>query len=1294
VTFTATVSVVSPGAAPLSNNLVTFQNNGASMGCDSAAIGVTGAASCTVVFPQAGAFNISATYNGDANTALSTTLLPYTVNKPAPALTLSSNANPSVYGQSVTFTATAAPPVSGGPVPSGAMQFYDGAVIIGVKTIVAGSAALTFPTDTGTLLAGGTHAISFMYVPGGDPNYGQVMSSTIPLIVNQAVSKANSKVSAIAVTSTPSTVVYGQPVTFTVTVSPFDAGNTGKPAGTVIFKDAGNQIGPVAAVDPATGIAAVTVTTLAVSLGHSNILAYYQGDANYNIGNSAAAPSLPIVAAPTETFLGALPAAATYGQSVTLTARVCALSFGVTATNSTGDCRTIGAGLAMPGATITFYDSGTAIGTSPVVDATGTASIGVTLVNPSGVTAPVVATHVITAQYNANGSDANYATSTSMPANFVIALAPTQTTVTTNVNAPVTGQVFVLHAVVASAGSFGPPPTGTVQFVDSSGSGFIIGSGALTANGAYSFADLTVPSAGVNALAVGTHVITADYLGSSAYAMSNSPTSGATALVLMVSKANTAAALSLCAIQVTGVCTTDTPEIGQTVRLTATVTVTAPGAGTPTGTVQFFNGTALLGTAAVTAVSGSGANTVYQASYQVTLPMGALNLTAVYSGDGAFTTSASPVVTQSVTKPNVNISIASSLNPAILGTPVTYTVVVAPVPPATGVPTGQVTFLDGITQLSSPLQLVGGTLTITPPVSAMFVGSHQIGVTYLGDANFQGLNSGPLVYETINKVPASLYLTSNSFTAVASQVITLTAQVAGPASLGTYPAATGQASFYDGTTMIGVGTLTGGFATLNINNLAAGLHNLSVYYGGDGNWTNATSVFVAQTIGKATTVTQIASSVDPAVTGQQVVFTVNVAVPAPGTLPATGQVQLYDNNNALGNPQLANNGTFTVPVQSFTPGTHNIYALYIGDVDFAASQSATLTEVVNRAPTTTTMAAMPYSSTSGQSVTLTAVVNVTAPGSGAPTGSIQFVNTTTATVLGTAPITAIGGVYTASITTSALNQAGAPQLLTATYTGDANFATSTSAAAAQSVFGNQISVTNAAGYNPTNFSPDSIANLWGDHLATTALSATQIPLPTALAGTTVTVVDSAGVNRLAPLFYVSPGQINFMIPSNTAFGLATITVTTSGGVSASTMVLITYTAPGIFSANGTGQGVAAAQLVTTHANGSQDLLPWLATYDATQSAWVGVPVSLGTATDTATLVLFGTGVRYRPSLTSVTATINGSTLPVQYSGAQPTYVGLDQMNINLPRALVGAGVVNVYLTVDGEVTNTVTLTIQ
>jgi len=1144
------------------------------------------------------------------------------------------------------------------------------------------------PENTAALLAGGTHAISVMYVPGSDPNYGQVLSSqmTPPVVWNQVVNKAASKVSNIAITANPSVIVYGQPVTLTVIVTPFDALNTGKPAGTVVFKDAGNQIGPVATVDPATGVATVTVTALGVG-SHTNLVAYYSGDGNYTLSNSAAASQV-ILAAPTKVILGAFPPAPTYGQTVTLTAQVCALDFG-----SVVDCRAISGGLMKPAATITFFDGATAIGTSPAVDATGTASITVTLVNPGGVNTPVVGTHAITAQYNGGSSaDPNYGGSTSAASNLVVGKAPTQSSVVSSVLNPVTGQTFTLTATVVAPSSFGPPPAGIVDFVDNGFPAFA--SATLVANGTSSVAQITIPSTGINALPVGTHVITANYRGSDAYAVSNSPVTGALALVVVVSKANTTTTMSLCAIQTNGACTTETPVIGQTVRMTSTVAVVAPGAGAPTGTVQFFNSTLLLGTASVIGVAGSGSSTVYQASIQVTLPQGALFLTSTYSGDAGFATSASPVITQSVTKPNVIINITSSQNPAIFGNPVTYTAIISPMPPATGVPTGTVLFFDGISQISSPVLLVGGAASFTPPVSSMTVGTHPIGVSYNGDANFQGFTSGALVNQIINKVPASLYLTSNAYTAIASQVITLSAQVAGPASLGIYPAATGQVQFYDGSTMIGVGILTGGFATLNVANLAAGLHNLQAVYGGDVNWTGANSVFVAQTVNKAATVTQIQSSVNPAVFGQQVVFTVNVAVPAPGTLPATGSVQLYDNNNAVGEPQTANNGTFTIPVMTFAPGTHNIIARFLGDANFATSQSAALSLVVNKAATVTALATMPYSSTSGQSVVLTAVVNVTAPGTGAPSGSVQFVNTTAGQILGSAPLTVIGGVYTATLTTTALNQSNAPQLLTATYSGDANFATSTSPANAQSIFGNQLAVTNAAGYQTMHFAPNQLANLWGDHIADNALSATTIPLPTSLAGTTVKVVDSAGVSRLAGLLFVSPGQINFEVPTYTAFGLATITVTTSGGASSSTIVLITRTAPGIFSANATGQGVAAAQVVTTHANGQQDLIPNVAMYDSALRQWVPAPFSMGTATDTVTLVLYGTGIRYRPGITYVTATINGVSYPVQYAGPQPTFVGLDQININLPRSLAGAGTVSISLTVDSEISNTVTIAIR
>ena len=80
--------------------------------------------------------------------------------------------------------------------------------------------------------------------------------------------------------------------------------------------------------------------------------------------------------------------------------------------------------------------------------------------------------------------------------------------------------------------------------------------------------------------------------------------------------------------------------------------------------------------------------------------------------------------------------------------------------------------------------------------------------------------------------------------------------------------------------------------------------------------------------------------------------------------------------------------------------------------------------------------------------------------------------------------------------------------------------------------------------------------------------------------------------------------------------------------------------------------------------------------------------------DTLYLVLYGTGIRNRSSLSSVTCTINGQSLPVAYAGPQPQYPGLDQVDVLLPASLKGAGQVNVTLTADGQVSNTATLTFQ
>jgi uncharacterized protein (TIGR03437 family) len=345
---------------------------------------------------------------------------------------------------------------------------------------------------------------------------------------------------------------------------------------------------------------------------------------------------------------------------------------------------------------------------------------------------------------------------------------------------------------------------------------------------------------------------------------------------------------------------------------------------------------------------------------------------------------------------------------------------------------------------------------------------------------------------------------------------------------------------------------------------------------------------------------------------------------------------------------------------------------------------------VNQAPTTTILAVVPASSISNEQLQLTAVVNVPLPGQGTPTGSVQFL-TSNGAILGTSPLTSMGGVFTASLSTSALNQASSALFLTATYSGDVDFAASTSPAQAESVFGTQLAITNAASYSETNFAPGSAVALFVNNFVNTTLAATGFPLPNSLSGVSVTIADSTGVVQAMQLYFVSPTQINVLIPTNVATGLATITITNASGGTASGIAVISPTAPGIFTADQNGQGVVQGQFEDVTPANAQTVSA-TAQYNPTTQLWTASGLTMNT-TDSYYLLLYGTGIR-NAAAGSVTATINGVKVTVSYAGAQPQYPGLDQVNLIIPNSLKGSGSVPVVVSVAGQATNTVTITLN
>ncbi|MGH9938833.1 MAG: hypothetical protein ACREAM_21540, partial [Blastocatellia bacterium] len=213
--------------------------------------------------------------------------------------------------------------------------------------------------------------------------------------------------------------------------------------------------------------------------------------------------------------------------------------------------------------------------------------------------------------------------------------------------------------------------------------------------------------------------------------------------------------------------------------------------------------------------------------------------------------------------------------------------------------------------------------------------------------------------------------------------------------------------------------------------------------------------------------------------------------------------------------------------------------------------------------------------------------------------------------------------------------------------------------------------------------PESLASALGTNLSKYPLPSEDPVPPLKLNGTVIRVKDSACVERLAPLFFVAPTQVNYLAPAGTANGAATVTVFNEAGAISVGTVQINSVAPSLFSANSNGQGAAAAAALRVKADGSQ-IYEQAVRFDFGLSRYVTFPIDLGDPNDQVFLVLFGTGFRYRQSLSGVSVTIGGGPVEVLYAGAQGGFFGLDQINLRLTQTLAGRGEVDVVLKVDGR----------
>lgn len=238
----------------------------------------------------------------------------------------------------------------------------------------------------------------------------------------------------------------------------------------------------------------------------------------------------------------------------------------------------------------------------------------------------------------------------------------------------------------------------------------------------------------------------------------------------------------------------------------------------------------------------------------------------------------------------------------------------------------------------------------------------------------------------------------------------------------------------------------------------------------------------------------------------------------------------------------------------------------------------------------------------------------------------------------------------------------------------------------------------AASYAPYALAPASIASGFGAGLAAEIASAQSLPLPTSLGGVSVTITDSAGVAHAAPLFFVSPNQINYYVPDDTQPGLATVTVSSG----ASGQAFIDTVVPGVFfmsGLNGAEMGAAIALRVSPDGTRTQQF-----TVDPTVTPGPDyLPIDLGSADDQTYLSLYGTGIRGGTGLAGVRALLYPPPVPVTGGaldlnvtgmGVQSQYVGLDQVNVLIPNSLRAAGPVTLMLCVDGRAANKIGISIH
>ena len=688
---------------------------------------------------------------------------------------------------------------------------------------------------------------------------------------------------------------------------------------------------------------------------------------------------------------------------------------------------TSGTGGATPTGSVNFTNqtSGQNLNSAPyTLDANGQASITVVGALSTG------SNNVIAAY----GGSTTYAAKSSAPATVTIAPSSTTTTVTPATYSPIPGTAFNVTVTV----TVGTPPAGTVNpggNITLTLDGGSPQTAAITANaGVFSatFSETVTTS--------GAHNLQAVFAGGANYQTSTSQ-------VVTVNGADNTPTVTLTAAPVQS-------SYNPSATLTFTAAVASQDGGpTPTGTVTFVDQTTGQNLGAPATLSGGTASVVVNGG----LPVNGNSIVANYNGDGSYAKASSQVLSVNIQKSSTTATVTPATTTPTPGTAfnVTVTIAVGTPPAGPANPTGQIQLtLDGNNYAAAPASTAGGVTSATFSVTVPTTGPHNLQAIYAGDNNYQNSTSQSVTVNSANQtagVTLSVAPVQPSATYNPSATLTFTAVVASQTN---GPTPTGTVNFFDQATGLNLNagpvTLTAGSASVVVNGgLPVNGNSIIANYSGDGTYAKTSSQALTVNIQpSSTTTTVVPSTTTPGVgVAFQVTTSVTVGTPPLGNLSPTGKMTLTLDAISSQTATINGNGgvgtgtaTFNVTVNS--SGPHNLQAVYAGDTNYASSTSQPVSVNAAKGATVTTLTASPATPVPGTPESFTATITAATPVAGVTnsfTGTVTFFDGTTQ--IGTANVSANAATL-GNITLTG----SAQHSITAVYSGDGNWAGSTSAA--------------------------------------------------------------------------------------------------------------------------------------------------------------------------------------------------------------------------------------------------------